>query len=403
MQARRLSEWLPEPERLLESSAAEIGGILLRFCEAIPEPGRRRNVLRRDYIGGRDAVSDYPERYRDRITQCLLEAWQWLERHGYIVPEGNRGNHTISRDGKKLLAEHNDESLPMRPSLSNPSPIADTHASPKQELGMDVLISWSKPQSRELASALHRWIPRVLPGVTPWMSDKDIDKGTDWWLELKGLLTRAKMCIICVTTENVRSPWLYFETGAIAVKGEGVRVCPYLMGIGPHMLADGPLGKWQCTAATKEDTLSMIRSLNRALDKVKPHDEGLLEGNFEARWPEFEVELSRIRALETNAELDFVETDADQLAGKRLTSEARTLLAEATKDGNGLVLWIQSDAGVFVHTNGRTFGEGGPRDQAAWRQAVLDLRQQGLLESSDGKGEAFVVTDAGYKVAELLK
>jgi hypothetical protein len=294
------------------------------------------------------------------------------------------------------------EFVRVSPSLLNVQ-ISEPSKTTTPEYQMDVLISWSKPQSRELATALHRWIPKVLPGAIPWMSDKDIDKGTDWWLELKGLLARAKMCIICVTSENVRSPWLYFETGAIAVKGEGVRVCPYLVGIDPHMLADGPLSKWQCTAANKEDTLRMISSLNRALDLPKPHDEGLLAGNYEARWPELESELARIQARDTTGGADFVETEADQLAGKKLTSEARTLLVEAVKDVSGLVLWIRSDAGVFVHTNSHTFGQGGPRDQAAWRQAVADLRQQGLLETTDGKGDAFAVTDRGYKVAELLK
>jgi len=106
------------------------------------------------------------------------------------------------------------------------------------EVDMDVLISWSKNRSREVATLFHGWLPKVLPGVAPWMSDKDIDKGTEWFAELQGLLGRAKLCIICVTAENVRSPWLYYETGAIAAKNdEQVRVCPYLVGIEPSMLS----------------------------------------------------------------------------------------------------------------------------------------------------------------------
>jgi hypothetical protein len=38
---------------------------------------------------------------------------------------------------------------------------------------MDVLISWSKTQSREIATVFHQWIPKVLPGVTPWMPDRN--------------------------------------------------------------------------------------------------------------------------------------------------------------------------------------------------------------------------------------
>lgn len=274
----------------------------------------------------------------------------------------------------------------------------------KAEVDMDVLISWSKSRSREVASLFHGWLPKVLPGVAPWTSDKDIDKGTEWFAELQGLLGRAKLCIICVTAENVRSPWLYYETGAIAAKNdEQVRVCPYLVGIEPSMLSDGPLGKWQCTVATKADTLALIRSLNKVLDEGKRHHETLLEGNFEARWPEFEKELARILALDLGGGDAFIATEADQLAGYNLSSEARTLLLEAAQDASGIVQFIRTDEGNFVMTNRRRFGEdGNPRSKAMWRRAFDDLVRQKLLERHDSRGESFDMTAKGYEVADLL-
>ena len=157
---------------------------------------------------------------------------------------------------------------------------------------MDVLISWSKTQSREMASVFDRWLPTVVPGMRPWMSHEDIDKGTQWYAELQRALSEATSCVICVTEENVRSPWIYYETGVIAAKKDRVLVCPYLVGIGVSMIADGPLGQYQCTEATKPDTLHLIKSLNGALPV--PHDEGLIVGNFESKWPLFEQELPRI-------------------------------------------------------------------------------------------------------------
>jgi hypothetical protein len=182
-----------------------------------------------------------------------------------------------------------------------------------KEFAMDVLISWSKNQSRQVASVFRTWLPKVVPGLRPWMSNKDIDKGKQWFGELQAFLGEATSCVICVTAENVRSPWIYYETGAIAAKKQEVLVCPYLIGIGISMIADGPLAQYQCTEATKEDTLALIRSLNRAL--AKPHDEGLLAGNFESKWPEFEEELTRVIETEVAAPAGFVETDADVLAG----------------------------------------------------------------------------------------
>ena len=67
---------------------------------------------------------------------------------------------------------------------------------------MDVLISWSKPRSRRIATLLHEFLPKVVPNLDPWMSDKDIDKGTEWFGELQSFLDDAKLCIVCVTAEN---------------------------------------------------------------------------------------------------------------------------------------------------------------------------------------------------------
>ena len=145
---------------------------------------------------------------------------------------------------------------------------------------MDVLISWSKKQSREMAAVFHGWLPKVVPGFQPWMSSKDIDKGKQWFGELQDFLGEATSCIICVTAENVRSPWIYYETGAIATKKQDVLVCPYLVGIGVSMIADGPLAQYQCTEATKDDTLALIRSLKQSTSPSRTM-KGLLCGNFE--------------------------------------------------------------------------------------------------------------------------
>ena len=128
------------------------------------------------------------------------------------------------------------------------------------------------------------------------------------------------------------------------------------------------------------------------------------KANFQTRWPDFEGELQRILAMDTSSAEDFVVTDANHLAGYNLSSEARTLLVEASQDSSGLLLCIRLDVGFFVHTNGRTFGEEGqPRSQASWKQAVGDLERHGLLESRDDRREAFAVTALGYQVADVLK
>lgn len=266
---------------------------------------------------------------------------------------------------------------------------------------MDVLISWSKSQSRELASLFHDWLPKVVPGFQPWMSSKDIDKGKQWFNELQGFLGEASSCIVCVTSQNVRSPWIYYETGAIAAKQEDVLVCPYLLGISTTMIADGPLAQFQCTEATKGDTLSLIRSMNRAL--ATPHDEGLLSGNFESRWPEFEQEITQILEMEVAGPAEFVESEADILAGFQLSSEARKLLVTAAQ-GDGMVLHTSTSAGRNTQAGGQVLNEPhNRRSEAIWEQAINDLVDCGLLTERGYKGEVFEVSAKGYEVAEALE
>jgi hypothetical protein len=264
----------------------------------------------------------------------------------------------------------------------------------------DVLISWSKKQSKEMASVFYEWLPKVVPGIKPWMSSKDIDKGKQWFSELQGFLGEATSCIICVTKENVRSPWIYYETGAIAVKKQDVLVCSYLIGIGTSMISDGPLAQYQCTEATKEDTLLLIKSLNKKIST--PQDEDSLVGNFELKWPEFEQELVRILNLDVTAPEDFVETEADVLAGYQLSAEARKLLVTAA-GADGDVMYCRYSNGADIQAGNVTLNDpSNRRSIATWEQAVNDLVAYDLLIDRSYKGEVFEVTATGFKVADVL-
>ncbi len=86
-----------------------------------------------------------------------------------------------------------------------------------------------------------------------------------------------------------------------------------------------------------------------------------------------------------------------------LSDAARELLIEATKDGSGTILCLNTMGGSYVQTNGKSFTEpGNARSEARGRGAVKELSDLGLIEDRSYKGEVFSVTDAGYRVAELL-
>ena len=57
---------------------------------------------------------------------------------------------------------------------------------------MDILISWSKAQSKTVVFSLHQWLPDEVLGIKPWMSSKDIAKGREWFRELQDERKRVK-------------------------------------------------------------------------------------------------------------------------------------------------------------------------------------------------------------------
>src|SRR5207244_2100425 len=99
---------------------------------------------------------------------------------------------------------------------------------------MNQFISWSGPTSRDVAIALRGWLPKVLSTSEPWLSDEDIRKGTTWITELRKELEKSHAGIVCVTRENLSSPWLLFESGALSKTLDRHLVCPYLFGIQYH-------------------------------------------------------------------------------------------------------------------------------------------------------------------------
>src|SRR5215472_19191834 len=93
-----------------------------------------------------------------------------------------------------------------------------------------IFISWSGSRSRGTAEALRDWLPDVLNIVDPWLSAADVEKGAKWRQVISGELEKANFAILCLTPENLSSPWLLFEAGALSKRSEAL-VCTYLLGL----------------------------------------------------------------------------------------------------------------------------------------------------------------------------
>jgi hypothetical protein len=86
-----------------------------------------------------------------------------------------------------------------------------------------------------------------------------------------------------------------------------------------------------------------------------------------------------------------------------LTEEARQLLVEAAKSGDGTIMFMRFLGGVRLNANGKEFiTDRNPKTRAIWEGALEELLREGLIVDRGHKREMFAVTREGYELAELF-
>jgi ribosomal protein L7/L12 len=155
---------------------------------------------------------------------------------------------------------------------------------------MRIFISWSGERSRQVGLALRDWLPLALHFVKPWLSATDIDAGQRWATEVGAQLNDSSFGILCLTRDNLQSPWMLFEAGALAKSVTAGAVVPYLLDIDFSEIT-GPLAQFQGKKADESSTFDLVKAINnRALEPV-PNER--LADLFELLWPRLKEMLSR--------------------------------------------------------------------------------------------------------------
>ncbi|KYF62448.1 hypothetical protein BE11_21825 [Sorangium cellulosum] len=125
------------------------------------------------------------------------------------------------------------------------------------------------------------------------MSDMDIDAGERWAVEIGKELEACNFGIICLTEDNVASPWILFEAGALSKQMPVASICPYLIGLDFSGIT-GPLAQFQAKKAQVDHTLDLLHSINKRA--AKPIDTERLAMLFERLWPVLERGLQSLPA-----------------------------------------------------------------------------------------------------------
>jgi TIR domain-containing protein len=156
---------------------------------------------------------------------------------------------------------------------------------------MKVFVSWSGERSRLLAQALHGWLPLVLHYAKPWLSDADVSAGDRWATVVAKELETSNFGVICVTPENLNSPWVLFEAGALAKAMQGAKVIPLLFNLEFSDIS-GPLAQFQAKKCDRDGVLEVVTSINKSTDSAVPDDRK--NQLFSALWPELEKQFQGI-------------------------------------------------------------------------------------------------------------
>ncbi|MCA3287719.1 MAG: toll/interleukin-1 receptor domain-containing protein [Roseomonas sp.] len=156
---------------------------------------------------------------------------------------------------------------------------------------MKLFISWSGERSEALAKALREWLPLVLHFVEPWLSQSDIQPGERWSVQIAKELEHSKFGIICVTRENLNTPWILFEAGALAKSMEDGRVIPLLLDLDFKEIS-GPLAQFQAKKIDEIGIKELVTSFNKAF--ANPVADGQIDKLFSALWSDLQKQIGAI-------------------------------------------------------------------------------------------------------------
>jgi uncharacterized protein (TIGR02391 family) len=102
-----LHDLLPDADAVLGLEPEELAGPVMtwlnRWAALDPE---RRNVVSTESVMGDEHYQHYAEKSRDSLRRAVMEAWQWLEREGFVAPSPDHVGHSnayfITRRGRRV-------------------------------------------------------------------------------------------------------------------------------------------------------------------------------------------------------------------------------------------------------------------------------------------------------------
>ena len=158
---------------------------------------------------------------------------------------------------------------------------------------MTVFLSWSGEASRGVAEVLRRYLPFMIQGLRPFMSQHDLASGVRWSEQLSKELEHSNFGVVCLTPENLHSPWILFEAGALTKHVEGRACCLLFRGLQPADVT-GPLAQFQNRVFARDEFEKLLSDINEGLESKL--ESGDLKVIFNKWWPDVDEEVVKVLA-----------------------------------------------------------------------------------------------------------
>ena len=140
-----------------------------------------------------------------------------------------------------------------------------------------IFISWSGENSKRIALELKDTLEKIIftnGKIDCFVSARDIESGEEWYQRVKNELASCSLGIACVTKDNLRAPWIYFETGAITARE--IKVIPLLINCHINELMETPLKQKQAQSLNDQEQFKkLVNDINNDLSIVDSEDYNL--------------------------------------------------------------------------------------------------------------------------------
>lgn len=106
-----------------------------------------------------------------------------------------------------------------------------------------------------------------------------------------------------MTKDNLESPWIMFEAGALSKNIDKSKVCPLLFGIEPSDI-QGPLVQFQAAKFSKKEMKKVVKMVNSELGDLGLSSE-VLDNVFEMWWAKLDEKIQAELSVPTKKKEDI--------------------------------------------------------------------------------------------------